>query len=125
MSRRRRNPVPSLKSFGTIGLLIAGGYVFIEYIWPLLSGLGSAAGAAGAAVDSATTGIANAFVNATAGPAPQVQGTVQMPDGTSFPSANLTNMNFGFVNGVAQFTFNGAKYSLSPQVNGVYQASPL
>jgi hypothetical protein len=77
----------------------------------------------GSLYDTTTTGIANAFV-----PSSNVAvtaGSVLMPDGSTFPSSNLTSLNFGFVNGQAQFILNGATYALTPQVNGVYQAIAL
>jgi hypothetical protein len=117
MKRRRRNPV-DVNSFLTLGMLAGGAYVFISYILPMLQKLAIPG-------NTITTSIANLFPGTSPSVSIQSQLTVVMPDGTSFPAANLTGLNFQTVNGQAQFTFNGATYALTPQVNGVYQAIAL
>jgi hypothetical protein len=116
MRRRRKNPVDTAQILN-IGLLLGGAYIIYTYIWPLISGVGSGVSSA---ANSLTTGIASFFPGTT--PSVQVQGTVLMPDGTSFPTSNLSSLGFQTVNGQAQFTFNGSNYALTPQVNGQYQA---
>lgn len=109
--RRRRNPVSiNWLLWGAVAL---GGYL----VWQKFFGKGGP-------VDSATASIANAYVDLTAPDAPVPQGSVVMPDGTNFPAADLTNLNFGFRNNVAMFTVNGVNYSLSPHdQNGNYVAT--
>lgn len=114
--KRRRNPVDTA-SILNIGLLLGGGYLFYTYIWPLLNKLGTAAPAA---YNAATQSIANLFPGTSS--SVQTQHTVLMPDGTTFPTQNLSSLGFQVVNGQAQFTFNGSLYALTPQVNGQYQA---
>jgi len=87
---------------------------------PLLTGIGQAGATA---VNAVTTPIANLFP----GTSPQVNTgstglTVLFPDGSSIP---VNQINMSFVNGQAQFTYNGALYALTPQVNGVYNAIAL
>lgn len=115
--RRRKNPILDTSSFVTIGLLGVGAYLVYKYVLPLFTSL-SQAGAA--ALSPVTTGIANLFPGTSS--SVQVQGTVLMPDGTTFPASNLTSLGFQTVNGQAQFTFNGSLYALTPQINGQYQA---
>lgn len=101
-------------------VIIYGGLAAIGYF--LYKKYGTAIGSA---VSTATQPIANAYVALTSPNAPVPQGSVSMPDGSNFPASNLTALGFGFVNGVAQFSLNGRNYALSPQVNGVYQATAL
>lgn len=116
--RRRRNPsVSDAGSIVTIGLVLGLGFLAYKYLWPAISSIGNAGAAA---VDSTTTAIANLFPGTS--PSVQLNNVVLMPDGTKFPAQNLTDLNFSYVNGQAQFIFNGATYALTPQVNGVYQA---
>jgi hypothetical protein len=119
MRRRRRNPV-AVDSMMKWGLWLVGGYVFIKYILPMIQGIGQAGSNA---VNAITSPIANLFPGTS--PSVQVLNTVLMPDGTTFPASSLTSLNFQTINGQAQFTYNGAQYALTPQVNGVYQAIAL
>jgi hypothetical protein len=119
MRRRRRNPVDTAQLMN-IGLLVGGAYVVWKYLLPLFTSVGSGVGTA---VNSVTTGIANLFPGTSS--SVQVQGTVLMPDGSSFPTSNLSSLGFQTVNGQAQFTFNGSLYALTPNVNGQYQAIAL
>jgi hypothetical protein len=113
--KRRRNPIPNW-----VPWLIGAGALY--YVWTKFLSPGSALNTAGNAV---TTGIANLFPGTSSTAAISGSLTVLMPDGSSFPANNLTNLNFQTVNGQAQFTFNGALYALTPQVNGVYNAIAL
>jgi hypothetical protein len=80
----------------------------------------------GAGINSAEDSIANLIVNLTSPAAPAVQGTVVMPNGSSFPASQLTSMNFGFTGNTATFTgSDGSTYQLSPQVNGAYTATAV
>jgi hypothetical protein len=117
MRRRRKNPVLDTSSFVTIGLIGVGAYLVYKYVLPLFTSIGQA----GASVlNPITSGIANLFPGTSS--SVQVQGTVLMPDGTTFPTSNLSSLGFQTVNGQAQFVFNGSTYALTPQVNGQYQA---
>jgi hypothetical protein len=108
--RRRRNPDINWLLWGALAF---GGYL----LWQKFFGKGGA-------VDTATQGIANAYVDLTSPAAPTPQGSVILPDGTNFPATNLTNLNFGFRNGIAIFTLNNVDYSLSPHdANGNYVAT--
>jgi hypothetical protein len=113
---RRKNPVDTAQ-LTNIALLLGGAYIAWKYVLPLFTSIGNAGSAV---INSATTGIANLFPGTSS--SVQVQGTVLMPDGTTFPASNLTSLGFQTVNGQAQFTFNGSLYALTPQVNGQYQA---
>jgi hypothetical protein len=118
--RRRRNPTLAGNSLLTWGMIAIGGYVLIKYILPMIQGIGQAGATA---VNAVTTPIANLFP----GTSPQVNTgstglTVLFPDGSSIP---VNQINMSFVNGQAQFTYNGALYALTPQVNGVYNAIAL
>jgi hypothetical protein len=111
--RRRRNPDVNWLLWGALAV---GAYL----LWKKFTSVASSAANAIAAP------IANAFVDLTSPAAPVPQGSVILPDGTSFPAANLTNLNFGFNQGVAQFTYQGGTYSLSPHdANGNYVATRL
>jgi hypothetical protein len=112
MKHRRRNPIKT-DLILVLGLAGVAYYLYNKFITPTPGGI----------VDTITSKIANLFPGTSS--SVQVLGTVLMPDGSTFPSSNLTNLNFGFVNGQAQFIFNGATYALTPQVNGVYNAIAL
>ena len=118
MRHRRKNPVNiDSNTILMLGLIVGGGYLFITYLLPLLQGVTSTVSNAAGSV---TSGIANLFPGTSS--SVQVQGTVSMPDGSTFPASNLSSLNFQTVNGQAQFTWNGSLYALTPQVNGTYQA---
>ncbi len=97
------------------GLFIVGGYFLYKKFSVSIN----------AAANSIAQPIANEWVDLTSPAAPVPQGSVAMPDGSYFPVANLTNMNMHWVGNVLQFALNGATYALSPQVNGVYQATRI
>lgn len=95
------------------GLAIVGYFLYKKY-----------SGVIGSAVDSIAAPIASAYVDFMGSQKPTPQGSVIMPDGSDFPTAELTNLNFGFQGNVAMFTYGGVKYSLSPHdPNGNYVAT--
>lgn len=90
-----------------------GGYLLYEY-------LNSPSGVA----NSLAQTIANAWVNLTSPSLSVPQGTVVMPDGTTFPASQLTSMQEGFDSGSLTFLgSDGNTYQLSPQSGGSYAAS--
>jgi hypothetical protein len=104
-----------LKSWLWLGLLGAGAYALYQFFQ-------SPKGP----VNAAAAGIANAYVNLTAPPAPVPQGSVIMPDGSSFPASNLTNMSLQSGPGSLTFQSGGSTYSLAPSnADGNYVASAL
>lgn len=100
------------------GLLLAGGAILAYYVYKKINEAGTAVNSA---ANSVASGIAGAIVGtSTVTP----QGSVIMPDGSSFPTSELTNMEFGFDGPAATFLGNdGNTYQLSSQVNGSYTAS--
>jgi hypothetical protein len=102
-----------------IALLGLGAYI----IWDIFF---STSGPVNQAANSVASGIANAYVNLTSPAAPVPQGSVIMPDGSSFPASGLTGM--GLVSGPGSLTFqsNGTTYALSPSdANGNYAATAV
>ena len=102
----------SLVKWGVIGI---GLYLVYEYLNP-------PAGSSPGVLQS----VANGIVNLTSPAAPVPQGSVIMPNGTTFPASQLTNMQFGFDPGTNNATFlgsDGNTYQLSSQVNGNYTAT--
>jgi hypothetical protein len=100
--------------------------------WLMLGAVGAALywlyqffGKPGGPVQSAEQSIANAWVGLTAPPAPQVQGTVLMPDGSTFPTANLTSLGLTWQGSTLTFSTGGQVYALSPNANGSYVAQPF
>ncbi len=109
-----------MKIENVVGLIALGigGYILYRVF-------SSGANALGAGVNTATQGIANAYVELTSPNAPVPQGSVMMPDGSSFPASQLTSMGFGFSGNTALFTgSDGNTYQLWPQSGGNYQATP-
>jgi hypothetical protein len=77
-------------------------------------------------VNQAAASVANAYVNLTAPPAPVPQGSVIMPDGSSFPASNLSSMPLTSGAGSLTFQTGGTTYSLAPSnADGNYIATPL
>jgi hypothetical protein len=75
-------------------------------------------------VNSIASSVANAYVNLTSPASPVPQGTVVMPDGTTFPASQLTSMDEGFDQGTLTFLYSdGNTYQLAPQSGGSYVAS--
>lgn len=76
-------------------------------------------------INAASQSIADLWVSLTSPAMSVPQGNVLMPDGSSFPTSNLTGMSFGFnSSNVATFVgSDGNTYSLAPQVGGNYTAT--
>jgi len=86
--------------------------------------LAPALGIAGAAANAVAEPVANLYVALTSPASPVPQGSVIMPNGTNFPTANLTNMGITWAGNILTFTgSDGELYQLSPQSGGNYVAS--
>jgi len=95
----------------TLGLLAIGGYV-VYRTW----------NAAGNAISTATAPLANAWVSLTSPAAPQVQGQILMPDGTTIPVGSVSPQ---WIGAALVFSYNGAQYQLyGHDSNGNYPAAP-
>lgn len=83
------------------------------------------ANAVNSALDSASQSVADLYVGLTSPALSVPQGSVIMPNGSNFPTANLTSMQFGFdSNNTATFMgSDGNTYQLSPQSGGNYTAT--
>jgi hypothetical protein len=81
-------------------------------------------GAIGSAISTATAPLANTYVELTSPAAPVPQGSVLLPDGSSFPAANLSSLGISWQGNVLMFTYNGVQYSISSHdASGNYQAA--
>ena len=76
----------------------------------------------GGAIDTAETAVANLF-SGTSPTATLAANSIQFPDGSSIPISALTGQTW--VGNTLTFPYNGSTWQLAPQVNGVYQATPL
>lgn len=104
-----------LKSWLWLALLGAGAYAVYQFFQSPKSPLNTAA-----------SSIANAYVNLTSPAAPVPQGSVIMPDGSSFPASNLSSMTLQSGPGSLTFQTGGSTYSLAPSnADGNYVATPL
>ena len=134
MQHRRRNPALSdVNSLLTLGVVIGGGYLFIQYVLPLLQGIGTGAQAAATAVNKAANAIAapiaNAYVAMTSGPGAQVQGSAILSTGEEVPMQDIAATG-GLMpvpgNPAAfYFTYNSQTYVISGprDANGNYAAT--
>lgn len=112
-----------MKPKDVVTYVVIGVAGYFLYQW-----LKKAGGAVDSALDTITKPIANAYVALTSPAAPVPQGSVILPDLSSFPMANLTNLGFGFKPGASAptFKYNGVEYYLAPHdQNGNYQATPV
>ena len=136
MSRRRRNPsVLPVSSYLALGMVIGGGYLFYEYVLPLLKGIGGAASAAGDAINKAAgvvaEPIANAYVALTSGPGAQLQNSVVLSSGEEVPmqeisdAGGLTSFKKSDGSTGFYFTWNISTYVLTGgrDANGNYAAT--
>ena len=110
-------------------LYVALGAAAVYLIYQAISKVGAPlVNAVGAGVNAVTSGAANAYVAMTAPPAAQVTGgSVIMPDGSSFPSSNLTSMGIQSSSpGSVTFQSGGQTYQLAPSdAGGNYSAMPV
>jgi len=114
-----------LKTVMIVGALGVAAYLIYQAIQNIGKPISNAVSAA---TNAATSGIANAYVGITQGPGASVAaGSVIMPDGSSFPSSQLTSMGVASQGaGSVTFQSNGTSYQLAPaDSNGNYSAVPL
>jgi hypothetical protein len=99
-----------------LGALGVGGYL----LWQWLN-----SSSPNNPVNSIASSIANTFVNLTSPALSVPQGSVVMPDGSYFPTSQLTSMDEGFDQGALTFLYSdGNTYQLSPvNAQGNYVAS--
>lgn len=91
------------------------GAVALYFVWDWYSNPNST-------LNSATSGIANWWVNLTSGTAPAAQGIVYMPDGTQVPASEFQgNVPSGGAD--PTFTYGGQTYNLTSNGDGTYSAS--
>lgn len=99
------------------GLIVVGAVVVIGLYFVLKKVVGSAAGAVSSATNSLSTGIANAYVDATSGPAIQPTGNVVFPDGSTASVQAISQSNGGLSG--ATFNWNGQQYTLTSQFDAL------
>jgi hypothetical protein len=113
--RRRRNPTFSeTVDVGTLLLFGVGAYLLYQFFQPAGSG-------AGAAYNSFTSWIASFFPGTS--PSVVVQGTVNLPGGSTIPVSSLTSNGFNSDGSLSMSDASGNTYSVTSLGNGTYQAS--